>query len=234
VLKRAGYRYKKVARKKITQEVKNLRLKFCRTMLKNPSDIGFTIWTDETSFWLNRSKSNKQWVCTSNEDMEEEIVQNNASIMRNHGPKINVWGGISSIGTVTLDIFESNLTSEMYVDILSERLEEFESLYPDGYVWMHDNDPKHTANLTKNFLNEHMDKVLEWPKYSPDLNPIENIWSWLKRKCNEDQPKTIDELRKCILKHWRAITPQFLAPYINGLEDRFRKVVKKQGGYINK
>ena len=44
-----------------------------------------------------------------------------------------------------------------------------------------DNDPKHTANTTKNFIREKKGKVLEWSSQSPDLNPIENALYLLKR-----------------------------------------------------
>jgi hypothetical protein len=33
--------------------------------------------------------------------------------------------------------------------------------HPEGFIWMHDNDPKHTANVTKDFLAENMQDVLE-------------------------------------------------------------------------
>jgi len=45
-----------------------------------------------------------------------------------------------------------------------------------GWVFQHDNDPKHTIQATKGWLKKQHIKVLEWLRQSLDLNPIENLW----------------------------------------------------------
>jgi hypothetical protein len=43
--------------------------------------------------------------------------------------------------------------------------------------------------------------AMVWPANSPDLNPIENLWSWLDRQIAKDLPRDTDQLRPSISKH---------------------------------
>lgn len=45
---------------------------------------------------------------------------------------------------------------------------------------MHDNAPVHTASIIQELLAGLGVEVMVWPPYSPDLNPIENIWALMK------------------------------------------------------
>ena len=45
-----------------------------------------------------------------------------------------------------------------------------------------DNWTVHKTAAAKEFYMKNMIRCIEWPSYSPDLNPIENLWGLMKEK----------------------------------------------------
>ena len=83
-------------------------------------------------------------------------------------------GCFSSAGTGTLVSIEGKMDGEKYRKILDENLLPSKRELKSGrkFTFQHDNDPKHTAKATLEWLRNKKINVLEWPSQSPDLNPI--------------------------------------------------------------
>ncbi len=71
--------------------------------------------------------------------------------------------------------------------------------------------------ILDNFRTHHAKRVREeaeklnislvyLPPYSPDLNPIENVWKSVKRVISEKSPLNVEELKETIAKAFKKLT----------------------------
>ena len=56
----------------------------------------------------------------------------------------------------------------------------------------------HRAKIATQFLKSKKIQIFDWPGNSPDLNPIENLWTILKDKVSETQPTNTKMLGQAI------------------------------------
>lgn len=111
---------------------------------------------------------------------------------------------------------------------------------PHEAIFMHDGASTHTANIVRDWLREQRFEVMEWPPYSPDLNPIEHLWSLLKDKVLELFPELYtmpnnDDTRwyliGCAQQEWSAIDPQILRNLCDSMSRRVQAILEAEGWY---
>jgi transposase len=54
---------------------------------------------------------------------------------------------------------------------------------------MHDNASVHTAQFVRSLLEVLGVDLMAWPPYSPDLNPIDNLWALMKAEIYRLHPE---------------------------------------------
>ena len=113
-----------------------------------------------------------------------------------------VWGCMSYSGVGNLHFVEDKMTDTTYIDIQQHNLK-FSAIklgLENTFVFQQDQDSKHTANKTKEWLLYNAPRRLITPPQSPDLNPIEHLWHLLDeeiRKCSITSKSSL----KQVLQH---------------------------------
>jgi transposase len=70
------------------------------------------------------------------------------------------------------DSERGGVTSRIYQAILEEHLP---TILDKDSIFMQDGAGIHRAKIIKAFFRAYNIKLMEWPLYSPDLNPIKNL-----------------------------------------------------------
>ncbi|GFX44643.1 transposable element Tcb1 transposase [Trichonephila clavipes] len=113
-----------------------------------------------------------------------ERMLNSCVVLRHAvpAPGIMVLGGIGYHSRTPLVRIAGTLNSERYI---SEVLEPVVLHYIQGLataIFQEDNARPHVARIVQRFFVNHQIELLPWLAHSPDLSPIENMWSMVAQR----------------------------------------------------
>uniref|UniRef100_A0A8C5PSG2 Transposase n=1 Tax=Leptobrachium leishanense TaxID=445787 RepID=A0A8C5PSG2_9ANUR len=89
--------------------------------------------------------------------------QNLTPTVKHGGGSIMVWGCFAASGPGRIVVIDGKMNSRVYQDILQENVR-LSVRQLNGCVMQQDNDPKHTSNSTKEWLQQNNIRLLEWPE----------------------------------------------------------------------
>ena len=162
----------------LTEAAREKRLEYC--ILHEKDNFSNVCFLDESVFQLCENRQ-LVWWCPSLEDKPTLEYPSDKS-------KVMICGGISRKGVTDLYFWriseDGGVDAQDYTDCLEEiLLNRMDGLYGYGrWRMIHDNARIHTAYLTQDFLEDNGVRIIKHPPYSPDLNPIERVWGYLKKK----------------------------------------------------
>src|SRR3954468_6335096 len=112
--------------------------------------------------------------------------------------------------------------------------------YEPGNLFQQDNARIHVSGDTQNWFEKHGIHVIEWPAHSPDLNPIEPVWSLLKKELFNRYPRLAgqgrssqnwEEFRNGLVDSWDHIPQGAIDSLIRSIPRRIAAVRAAKGYY---
>lgn len=230
-LHKNNYR-RSVAKKKLVIKENNRkkRLSWCRGKRQwSVENWKRVIFSDESKIMIGHDERVRIWR-KKDEGWRPDLVEK-----RNLQAKyeVMIWGCICWEGVGTMTPVEGNINAAKYQDILEENLwPVLARHFPQkGYFFQDDNAPVHRARSTQEYVARNRNNCLRWPAQSPDLNIIENVWLFIKRKLQsrcgaiKSKENLIEEIRRI----WTQITPAYIKSLYGSIPNRIHHVIRLKG-----
>ena len=196
-------------------------------------DWKLVLWTDETR--INRIGSDgKIWTWRNRRHPNQKRLYDET--VKHGGGSVFFWGCFSYYGPGYISQIQGNMDASLYVEILEECVPLTQRYYgtnPLTIKFQQDNDSKHTSKLAMEFFKANKYDLIFWPANSPDLNPIEHLWHYVKRQLQKYKslPSSINELWQRVQEVWNNIPIEVCHNLVESMPQRIQAVKKAKGGH---
>lgn len=136
------------------------------------------------------------------------------------------WGFFSGNGERSLDHITGTMNSTKYIEMLKKHI----SPLCSNRILQQDRAPCHESKLTRQFMEDESIITLDpWPASSPDLNPIENLWSILKKRVKERGPKRKNDLIDMANQEFDKLDDNYLKKLSESMSRRILDCIRNKG-----
>ena len=150
------------------------------------------------------------------------------------GGKIMAWTCMSYNGVGSIEFIEDSLDNIRYKRILKRNLKKnSERLIEGDFYFMQDNCRVHTEKSVLDWLCENDFKLLDWPPKSPDMNPIENLFSIIKDHLQKFEFSKKSDLKEKIKEIWYSIETDICNHLVDSMPDRIDELERNKGGHTS-
>ena len=154
-----------------------------------------------------------------------------------------VWVCFQGYGRSDLFILEQDFelkkhgySAQSYLDVLEDQLPQCQV---PSLVFIQDNASIHTARVVKRWFQENGIPIIDWPPYSLDLNLIEHVQQYLKKKVLEmhlelelatsNSEQDIEALEIALIQAWNALPDSLFESLVQSMEKRVAACLKARG-----
>lgn len=150
-----------------------------------------------------------------------------------HGGSIMFWAGVMHGFRTDLLPVQGTMAANSYLtEVLQPVVRPLARRHGENFMFVDDNSRPHRARIVTDYLREAGIDRMEWPAYSPDMNPIEHVWDMLHRAVQRrpNVPATLPELREAAIEEWRNLPQEDIDHIILRMPVRVQALITARGG----
>jgi transposase len=226
----------RVARREfhLSQDHRDDRLKFARGYQRWTEDDWCTVvFADEKLFW-GEGHSGRVFVRRPDDSANDEQywVQK-----KPHPVSVPAWACFTAQGPGYMAMYEGSATGTqmgaIYRDYLIPTVREHFGVGRGARWIVHDNDSRHRSPSVKQVLHSNSITPLDFPPYSPDLNPIENLWTDVQNRMEGKPVSTKEEIEAALQEAWGETKPEYCNKLARSMPRRIAQCIEREGAYTD-